>query len=71
MEAASLVCPEAPALERELAAIQARLGTPGEQPEDLERVRIIAHRLCNLLYVAYLVQDYESEGGPADDREIF
>lgn len=32
-----------------LLCIQQRLGTPTEQPADLEKVRAIAHRLCNAL----------------------
>lgn len=32
-----------------LLCIQQRLGTPQEQPADLDQVRAIAHRLCNIL----------------------
>jgi len=32
-----------------LLCIQQRLGTPAEQPADLEQARAITHRLCNVL----------------------
>jgi hypothetical protein len=36
-------------LESELGAIEARLGTPAEYPDDLECARAIARRMNNLL----------------------
>lgn len=38
-----------PRLKAELTAIEARLGTPAEYPEDLPCAQAIAHRLNNLL----------------------
>lgn len=41
-------------LQHELAELQRRLGTALEQPDDLRRVREVAHKLNNLLCVAML-----------------
>ena len=47
---------DAPILEHELQEIQARLGTPGEQPADLERAALIGHRLTNLMCLAVMAK---------------
>ena len=47
---------DAPALEQELKKIQQRLGTPGEQPDDMTRVVVIGHELTNMMCLAILMQ---------------
>ena len=69
--AASRVCPDAPALACELAALQRRLGTGAERNGDQDRVNDIALRLSSLIYAAFLLEDEEREGGPADDSALF
>lgn len=39
-----------------LHIIEARLGTPGEQPNDIEAAREIAHRLVSIACVELLAQ---------------
>jgi hypothetical protein len=69
IKAASRFCPDAPAQVRELAEIQRRLGTSHEQPGDLNRVNAIARQLSNLMYAAFLMEDFEREGGLAEDPD--
>ena len=38
----------------ELAATQARLGTPEERPDDIERAQALAHEIANMLTVLAL-----------------
>jgi hypothetical protein len=46
----------------DLKAVQSRLGTSAEKPEDLERARELAHRINNLL-TAYRLNSELGEGG--------
>jgi hypothetical protein len=69
--AASRVCPDAPAMACELVALQRRLGTGAERAGDQDRVNEIALRLSSLIYAAFLLEDEEREGGPADDSALF
>ena len=67
LQAASRVCPDAPAMVRELVALQRRLGTPAERAGDQERINFIALQLSRLVYAAFVLDDEEREGGVADD----
>jgi hypothetical protein len=69
IKAAGRFCPDAPARVRELAEIQRRLGTRHEQPGDLDRVNALARQLSNLLYAAFMMEDFEQEGGLAEDLD--
>ena len=64
MDTVAGVYPVASALEREIGEIQARLGTSGELPEDLERAKVAAHRLSNMICAALLMRDVENLGFP-------
>ena len=55
--------PEVPHFESEIRAIAARLGTANEQPGDMERVRVIAHRLGDLMCLAVLAQGAKDQQG--------
>jgi len=66
-QAASRVCPNAPALACELVLLQRRRGTRAERPGDQDRINVIAFRLSSLVYAAFLLDDEEREGGFADD----
>jgi hypothetical protein len=57
---------DAPVLEQELQEIQARLGTPREQPADLERAASIGHRLTNLMCLAVMAKGMAAGGTPAE-----
>jgi hypothetical protein len=48
-------------LQEMLHAVQIRLGTPGEQPDDDRRARQIAHRLHNLVTAKRLQADLDRE----------
>jgi hypothetical protein len=65
--AASRVCPDAPAMARELALLQSRLGTRGQLAHDQDRINVIALQLSSLIYAAFLLEDQEREGGLTDD----
>ena len=56
MEAVSRQFSHAPMIEREIAELQGRLGTPREQPGDLERAKAAAHQLANMLCTALLLR---------------
>jgi hypothetical protein len=60
--------PEAPHLEDEVRAIQARLGTPDERPGDMDRAKVVAHRLSDLMCLAVLSQDLKDGQGPGGLR---
>ena len=60
MQSVAGVYPGAPALEREIAEIQGRLGKPDERPGDLERARGAAHTLSNMICAALLTCDVEN-----------
>ena len=51
-----------------LQEIQGRLGTPTEEPDDLEKARAIAHRLSNILTAIRLKTElallHQLQGGP-------
>jgi hypothetical protein len=49
------------ALEEEVSEIQRRLGTSGERPNDIERAKMLAHRLANLVCAALLKQDLSAQ----------
>ncbi len=51
------IYPGAPALEREITEIQGRLGTSNERPDDMERARVAAHRLSNMICAGLLLCD--------------
>jgi hypothetical protein len=53
---------EAPLLEHELKIIQARLGTPGEQPDDMVRATTLGHELTNMMCLAVLMQGLNRGG---------
>jgi hypothetical protein len=55
--------PEAPLLVEEVRQIQLRLGTPDERPEDLERAKVVAHRLSTLMCLAVLAQGVQERQG--------
>ena len=44
-------------LEQELTVIQERLGTPVEQPGDLDRATAVGHQLTNLMWQALVMQE--------------
>jgi hypothetical protein len=46
----------APTLQQEIRDIQHRLGTPDERPEDLERAKIAAHKLANMMCSVLLLR---------------
>lgn len=48
---------DVPSLENGIAEIQARLGTPAERPDDLDRAAVVAHSIRNLLCIAWLLRD--------------
>ena len=56
--------PEAPHLEAEVRTIQARLGTADERHGDMERAKVIAHRLSDLMCLAVLAQGLKDRQGP-------
>ena len=56
MEAVSRQFSNAPLIEREVAEIQRRLGTPDERPGDMERAKQDAHQLANMLCTALLLR---------------
>jgi hypothetical protein len=56
MEIVRSIDADAARLEQEIARIQQRLGSPDEQPEDLDRVKIAGHHLSNLMCLAVLMQ---------------
>lgn len=56
--------PEAPHLESEVRAIQARLGTADERSGDMERAKVVAHRLSDLMCLAVLAQGLKDRQGP-------
>jgi hypothetical protein len=60
--------PEAPRLETEVRAIQARLGTPNERPGDIERAKVVAHRLSALMCLAVLAQGVKDGQGKSGLR---
>jgi hypothetical protein len=47
---------DATLLEQEIERIQQRLGTPAEQPGDMDRAKAAGHRLSNLMCLAVLMQ---------------
>jgi hypothetical protein len=53
---------DAPVLEQELKQIQRRLGTPGEQPDDMARATVIGHELTNMMCLAVLMQGLDRQG---------
>jgi hypothetical protein len=55
--------PQAAALVDEVRKIQQRLGTADEQPEDLERVKVVAHRLGTVMCLAVLAQGKQDRAG--------
>ena len=57
MESVAGLYPGAPALEREIGEIQGRLGTAGERPGDLERAKLAAHTLSNMICAALLLSE--------------
>jgi len=61
--------PEAPGLETEVRAIQARLGTTEERPGDMERAKFVAHRLSDLMCLAVLAQGVK-DGQGADGLRL-
>ena len=56
MEAVGRQFADAPMLEREIAEIQRRLGTPDERLGDLERANSVAHQLANMMATALLMR---------------
>ena len=58
--------PEAPTLVEEVRQIQLRLGTPDERPEDLERAKVVAHRLSTLMCLAVLAQGMQERKGAGE-----
>lgn len=58
MEAVVRQFSRAPMLQDEIADIQRRLGTPQEQPEDLERANRAAHQLANMMCTALLLKEF-------------
>ena len=60
--------PEAPRLEEEVRHIQSRLGTPEELPGDLDRAKVVAHRLSDLMCLAVLAQGLDDRQGPGGLR---
>jgi hypothetical protein len=65
METLSVQRPDMVALEEEVQEIQHRLGTPAENPNDLERAKMLAHKLANLMCAAILKRDLASENDSA------
>ncbi len=64
METVAGIYPGASMLELEIAQIQARLGTRDERPDDLERAKVAAHTLGNMICAALLTSDLRGlEGG--------
>ena len=58
MEVVSRQFSNAPVLEREITEIQHRLGTPEERPDDLERARVNAHTLANMMCSVLLLRNF-------------
>lgn len=56
MDAVSRQFANAPVIEREVAEIQRRLGTSDERPGDLERAKMAAHQLANMMCTALLLR---------------
>ena len=52
---------EAPLIEREIAEIQRRLGTPEERLGDLDRAKMAAHQLANMMCTALLLRDFGND----------
>jgi hypothetical protein len=46
----------APSIEREITEIQRRLGTPEERSDDLERAKVNAHKLANMMCSVLLLR---------------
>jgi predicted XRE-type DNA-binding protein len=58
MEAVNRQFSHAPMIQREIAEIQRRLGTPSERPDDMERAKVAAHQLANMLCTALLIREF-------------
>jgi len=58
MEAVNRQFSHAPIIEREIAEIQRRLGTPCERPDDMDRAKTAAHQLANMLCTALLLGNF-------------
>jgi hypothetical protein len=58
MEAVSRQFAKAPSLEREVTEIQRRLGTPDERPGDLERAKVRADELANMMCSVLLLRHF-------------
>jgi hypothetical protein len=56
MEIVRSIDADAVQLEQEITRIQQRLGSPDEQPDDLDRAKVAGHRLSNLMCLAVLMQ---------------
>ena len=57
MEVVSKQFSQAPQLQMEIREIQRRLGTAEERPEDLERAKITAHKLANMMCSVLLLRN--------------
>jgi hypothetical protein len=64
MEAVGRQFTHAPLIEREIVEIQLRLGTPQERPDDLERTKLSAHQLANMMCTALLLREFEVDSLP-------
>ncbi len=62
MDSVAGLYPGAPALEQEIGEIQGRLGTLRERPGDLERAKVAAHTLSNMICAALLMSDVKGPG---------
>ena len=58
MEVVSRQFSNASILKREITEIQHRLGTPEEKPDDLERARVNAHLLANMMCSVLLLRNF-------------
>jgi hypothetical protein len=59
MESVARIYPGASMLEREIAEIQVRLGTSRERSGDMDRAKVAAHTLSNMICAALLMRDME------------
>ncbi len=62
MESVAGIYPGALALEQEVNEIQGRLGTSDERPDDMERAKVAAHTLSNMICAALLLSDITDLG---------